>query len=209
MRWVAAKAGVSRDGAKMVWASVSCKEGARPNSLGRSRGCGRGGHGGQSAGATWTDEDIDEVVEGITDWERAWPGGVWCLENPRDSEVHSHPAVLQAWGERRDVRRVEARGCCYGLDMQKPYLIWTTLTQEEWTPRDWRVVCKACKENTRHRVQWAPRPGSGGTRLTAKDGFTLDAMKNRVPPELAEEIGAAMVAAVESRERTLRQQKRP
>ena len=72
-----------------------------------------------------------------------------------------------------------------------------------------RCECKSCRENTRHRVQWAPRPGSGGTRLTAKDGFTLDAMKNRVPPELAAEIGAAMVAAVESRERTLRQQKRP
>merc|ERR1711934_1257328 len=69
------------------------------------------------------------------------------LENPRDSEVHSHPAVL----------------------------IWTTLTQEEWKPRDWRVVCKS-----------------------------LDAMKNRVPPEMAAEIGAAMVAAVESRAQTLR-----
>ena len=96
VRWVAAKAGVSRDGARMVWVSVSCKEGARPNSLGRSRGCGRGGHGGQSAGATWTDEDIDEVVEGITDWERAWPGGVWCLENRREartsSNLHQTPA---------------------------------------------------------------------------------------------------------------------
>ena len=197
VRWVASKAGISRKGGKLLWASVSCQEGSVGNGLGKSQGRGRGTRGGK-AQDTWTTEDIGEVVQGIDEWEREW-GGIWAFENPKGSAVHQHPAVVATWGNKQGVRKVEARGCCYGTESQRPYEIWTNLTAEEWTPVDWMTACKHCRHNTKHPKQWAPRKGSGAKRVGAKDGFTGDAIRNRIPRQLAVEVAVAMLGAVQSR----------
>ena len=197
VRWVASKAGVSSKGGKMLWASVSCKEGSVGNSLGKTKKRGRGVRGGQRKN-NWTTEDIDEVVEGIEDWEKAW-GGVWVFEDPKGSAVHRDPAVLRAWQGAKGVRKVEARGCCYGTASQRPYELWTNLTPEEWTPVDWMIACKHCRHNTQHPETWAPRKGSGSKRVGAKEGFTGEAIRNRIPRKLAVEVAVSMLTAVKSR----------
>ena len=125
---------------------------------------------------------------------------MWVLENPKGSAVHEHPAVVRTWKGKKGVRKVEARGCCYGTESMRPYELWTNLTADEWTPVDWKSACEFCKHNKQHPKQWAPRAGSGSKRVGAAGGFTGDAVRNRIPRKLAVEVAVAMMTALQTRE---------
>ena len=74
--------------------------------------------------------------------------------------------------------------------------------QSKWresTEIDWMTACKHCRHNTQHPETWAPKKGSGSKRVGAKEGFTGQAIRNRIPRKLAVEIAVSMMSAVETR----------
>ena len=69
------------------------------------------------------DNEVGTIIDGIGDWEREWGGGVWAVENPRDSDLRNYDRIVREWTEARGVRQVEVQGCCYGMGACKPYRI--------------------------------------------------------------------------------------
>jgi hypothetical protein len=199
VRWAAAKAGVSRKGARMLWVSLSCTHTSVANGMGRTQGTGNGLYGGVIEEADEVEvSDLEAVMDGVKDWQEAWPGGAWVVESPMWSSTRLHPRVRQEWEGNDLVRQVEVRGCCYGLLAQKPYRIITNLTAQQWTPRDWRSPvngCHYCRTGSKHPQCIVPGQGDPRPRIS-EQGYTVQAARNRVPPALAAEIGASLVRAV-------------
>ena len=80
-------------------------------------------------------------------------------------------------------------GCAYGLEWRKDYRYWTTIPPTVWTPRP---PCDHCKHNTKHRWTMCPKRGDDRPR-PHREGYTVQATRNMIPEDLAEEIGAAFV----------------
>jgi len=100
VRWAASKAGVSREAARLLWASPACVQETVANGLGMSRGCGQGVFGGEEE-TSRKDSEVDTIMDGIEDLERAWGGGVWAVENPRDSDLRNYDRIVTEWTEAR------------------------------------------------------------------------------------------------------------
>ena len=163
----------------MVQASPSCQATSIANSLGRSRGCGRGKHGGQEAEEKERNEFM-KVVTSLLEWEEeARKQGrmvAWVIEQPRDGSMKDDAQVTTSIGA-----GVVVNGCAYGTLHQKPYRFWTNV--QGWEPRDSKVWCKSCKKREEHEQQVVPRKGSSKKRPRL-EGYTNEAARNRIPPGL-------------------------
>ena len=82
--------------------------------------------------------------------------------------------------------------CAYGYKHQKPSLIWTNLGAY-WTPRDSTLHCAACREKRQHEERITRRNADDHRKAPTQEGFTHEAMKNRIAPDLAEEWAHAML----------------
>ena len=83
-------------------------------------------------------------------------------------------------------------GCAYGLQHKKQYRYWTLITQDIWTPHHQKIYCKACKDNTRHEQVMCAKKGNNRPPPLIL-GYLMKAAKNRIPTELAQEIGEAFM----------------
>ena len=111
------------------------------------------------------------------------PAFKYTIENPRGSKLAKHPG-MQKLGKPKEVRM-----CCYGYTWSKPTWIWTNL---QWTPKPFSV-CKYCKTNTPHPSRIVRRDANDHRPPPHIPGFTIEAAKNRIHPDVAEEWARLMI----------------
>ena len=182
-----ARAGIRQDEAMWAHWSLSCTPESIINRLEVCNGRGRGEHAGkgrEQEQATLTEAMIASI-QGRVEARKAW---TFTVEQPKGSALT--PTLTSALGEPQTVYQ-----CCYGYKHAKPTLIWTNLTPAEWTPRPYAkgacLHCEACNTGTMHE-QYVVRRGKGDKRKRAsQEGFTQKAVRNRIAPDLAEEIAIA------------------
>ena len=131
---------------------------------------------------------------------RGDPGFTYTVEQPEGSALAKDPEVIKVLGQPTLVRQ-----CCYGYLHCKPTLIWTNLTPEEWTPRSFKkgetTWCKCCRAGVMHKERIIrrnssdKRPAAGSKKMK---GFTFEAVKNRINPNLAEELATAAMNKAEA-----------
>ena len=174
----------------LVQASPSCLATSVANGLGKSRGCGRGAYGGKGDEVDDTNEFMT-VVRALLKWEeeakQAGRQVAWLLEQPRDSSMHLLPEVDRRIGQGQTMM-----GCAYGLRHQKPYRMWSNI---EWTPRDAKEECAACRARVEHAEQVIPRRGSTLPRPKL-EGYNRRAAVNRIPPSLIKHWATEAMAAI-------------
>ena len=110
-------------------------------------------------------------------------------------------------GVREEAREGKVNGCAYGLKHQSTYHYWTNLAHEEWMPRSAKEYCRHCRDNTKHEEVMIPGKGDERPRPTL-EGYTMDAAKNRGPPDMAESVAAGFLIAAETQRKTARKRKR-
>ena len=111
------------------------------------------------------------------------PNFKYTVENPKGSKLANHPE-MRKMGKPKEVRM-----CCYGYSWSKPTWIWTNL---KWTPRPFSV-CKYCRTNTPHPSRIVRRDANDHRPPPHIPGFTLEAAKNRIHPDVAEEWARLMI----------------
>ena len=115
-------------------------------------------------------------------------------ENPGQSEVKALPE-MQALGE-----GVVIKACAYGeVRSGKEYRVWMTKeTMAEFAPilpADPRSECEECKAGRQHTQTKITKTGGKVQNRLSREGFTKEAVANRLPPKLAEHLSRAMKAA--------------
>ena len=146
---------------------------------------------------------VREVVMGIVQHREREPRWTYVVEQPKGSALAQHPLVLEHLGA-----PVEARGCCYGYRHSKPTWLWTNLTAEDWTSREFRkgrcTHCQQCNSGTLHeermtrRDRHDKRPAAGTSTM---QGFSKKARWNRMAPDLAESLARGALKRWERVER--------
>ena len=114
------------------------------------------------------------------------PSFAYTVEQPKGSAL-IHNADMQRLG-----MPVEVRMCSYGYEWCKPTWVWTNLYPRHWKPRDFRQYCKYCRDNVMHPVRIVRRDANDDRPQPKLPGFTVEASKNRIHPDLAEEWAHAM-----------------
>jgi len=74
------------------------------------------------------------------------------------------------------------------------YVLWMTMTEDEFIPRRTVDHCRFCKERRVHPQGLLVAKGSDQQRVRW-EGYTIDAARNRMPVMLGEAITEAMVLA--------------
>ena len=110
-------------------------------------------------------------------------------------------------GVRKGAREGKVNGCAYGLKHQGTYHYWTNLAVDEWEPRKAEEYCCHCRNNTKHEQVMIPGKGDTRPRPTL-EGYTGDAAKNRVPPDMAESVAVGFMKAAEARKKIAKKRKR-
>ena len=132
---------------------------------------------------------VAKIVEAIERLEKEAPAVGWTLEQPEGSSLAEDPAMLRLAAE-----RVTVHQCSYnGEKWCKPTWVWTNLLPH-WTPRQPKEHCRFCREKQMHEFRFVRRDANDNRSLPKADGFTTAAMKNRIPPDMAEEWAVAMKA---------------
>ena len=170
-----------------VWASPSCKEYSTGNGIGKKNGKGKGKFGGTQL-TTKEKEALTAVMRGLHEWHTKDPQrNHYFLENPAWGSMRFEEEVKTRFGEGKILN-----GCAYGLLHKKPYRYWTSIPAKVWTPRDSKAFCEACRKGCKHAQVMCAKKGDlrPGPSIP---GYSKKAARNRIPPELAKEIGAAFV----------------
>ena len=171
------------------------------NNMEVANGRGRGPHA-KKAREPQQRRSVAQMVKALKEYEKEVPGFTWFVEQPRGSALGREDcAVMKPLGRPRSVSQ-----CCYGYRHEKPTWIWTN-AGEHWQPRSNKrgacIHCEACNTGSEHE-EWIMRRGKEERRKRAgtKDmqGFTFDAVKNRIHPNLAEEMATAAIARWEAME---------
>ena len=126
---------------------------------------------------------VSNIVRSIEVELERNPKFKYTIENPKGSKLGKHPGIRQL-GKPKEVRM-----CCYGYSWCKPTWIWTNL---QWTPRPFSV-CKYCTTNTPHPSRIVRRDASDRRPPPHIPGFTIEAAKNRIHPDVAEEWARLMI----------------
>jgi len=126
---------------------------------------------------------VSNIVRSIEVELERNPTFKYTIENPRGSKLAKHPGMKQL-GKPKEVRM-----CCYGYSWCKPTWIWTNL---QWTPRPFSV-CKYCKTNTLHPSRIVRRDANDHRPPPHIPGFTIEAAKNRIHPDVADEWARLMI----------------
>ena len=169
--------------------SPSCTQESILQYLEATQGRGLGEHAGKQRDKPQM-QAILEIVQTIHEHSEKVRGWAWSLEQPVGSAMAQMEEV-KSLGQ-----PVLVRQCCYGQLWSKPTWIWTNLYPKYWTPRCYAKGktphCRACFLGTRH-AQGLLRRGPNDTAfvMAKVDGFNVKAVKNRVNPNLAEELAAA------------------
>ena len=138
---------------------------------------------------------IKEILTTIHEYSHISPAWTWTVEQPQGSAMGAMQEVKEVLGE-----PILVHQCCYGYKHCKPTWIWTNL-QGYWTPRTFKrgkcYHCKACDTGTMHEERMTRRDASDlrppAGESTMK-GFTREAARSRIAPDLAEEIANAAMA---------------
>ena len=142
-----------------------------------------------------TNTGLDAVLDAVEGARRARPGIQYCVEQPAYSEMRSHERVKEVLGE-----GLVVQGCAYGeRRSSKPYRMWlspeTARVFKPILPTDAESQCATCKAGkTVHEQGYCPKKGSSQKRVKI-DGKSVQAARNRVPPDLAAHVGRAMLQA--------------
>jgi len=126
---------------------------------------------------------VSNIVRSIEVELERNPNFKYTIENPRGSNLAKHPGIRQL-GEPKEVRM-----CCYGYSWSKPTWIWTNL---QWTPRPFSV-CRYCRTHTMHPSRIVRRDADDHRPPPHIPGFTTEAAKNRIHPDVAEEWARLMI----------------
>ena len=129
---------------------------------------------------------LQYTVQSILKKTAEIPRWSYIVEQPRGSAA-SQNEWMKKLGQ-----PVEARMCGYGYEWCKPTWIWTNLYPKYWTPRAFNV-CSYCESNTMHPRRMIRRNADDHRPPPHIEGFTREAAKNRIHPDLAEELGNAMM----------------
>lgn len=132
-------------------------------------------------------ETIRLMVASITRKTRDTPAWSYTVEQPRGSDLGTNPDM------RTLGTPVEVRMCSYGYDWSKPTWVWTNLYPKYWTPRAFDS-CQYCKTRTRHPRTVLRQNADDKRPKPFIPGFTLEAARNRIHPDLAQEWARAMIA---------------
>ena len=170
--------------------SPDCDPESILNRLEKENGRGRGSHAGKAREPT-QEKAVRAVIRAITEQSERNPAWAWTLEQPKGSAMQE--MIPQEMGE-----PVEVHQCCYGYLHCKPTWIWTNLYPRYWKPRPFKKGqcshCHACNTGQMHEERMLRR-GSHDTRPPAgtatMPGFTREAARNRIAPDLAEELARA------------------
>jgi len=133
------------------------------------------------------EEMVRMLVGSILKECRRNPKFSFTIENPRGSALAEDP-MMQLLGQ-----PVEVRMCSYGYLWCKPTWIWTNLYPRYWRPRPFET-CRYCATNTKHPHRIIRRDEHDNRPPPQIPGFTVEAAKNRIHPDLAQEWGEAMIA---------------
>ena len=170
-----------------VWASPSCREHSTGNGIGKKKGKGTGYFGGKQL-TRKERMGMEAVLRGLHAWHLKDPQrNHYFLENPAWGSMRFEKEVIERFGEGKILN-----GCAYGLLHKKPYRYWTSIPEAVWTPRNSKAYCEACKVGKKHVQVMCAKPGDDRPGPSIP-GYSKKAARNRIPPELAKEIGEAFV----------------
>ena len=172
--------------------SFDCTPETIINAIEKTNGRGRG---------TWANKQreqaqdctIMKVATDIVAYAEANPRWSWTIEQPAESAVKGI-RIMRKLG-----KPIRVNMCTYGYKHCKPSIIYTNLYPRYWKPRSFTKGrckwCEACNSGTLHE-EWIVRRGADDHRKRAGTatmrGFTFEAAKNRIAPDLAEELARAM-----------------
>jgi len=171
-----------------IHASPDCTQETIIQRLEEPQGRGRGTHGGKEREEA-AEAAIKAITTSIKRITKTHPEISFTIENPSGSTLKHHPDIKALGGEIRTVKY-----CCYpDYKWQKQTTIITNLGKF-WQPtcekkQGWLKNCphcESCKTRTKHEM-YLVRRGKEDKRKPAKlPGFTKEASRNRIPPDMAE-----------------------
>jgi len=191
-----------------IWLSANCAPWSKSQGLCKMIGCAKGPSGGVKVGEEEL-AGLDAALEALEKYVQADPvNNKYFIENV-EGELKHYAKMQSKFGEgvRRGAREGKVNGCAYGLKHQGTYHFWTNLTTAEWMPRKEDEYCRHCRNRTRHEEVMIPGKGDKRSRPTL-EGYTGDAAKNRVPPDMAESVAAGFMKAAEARKKKAKKRKR-
>ena len=130
---------------------------------------------------------IKEILTTIQAYSRISPAWTWTVEQPQGSAMVAMQEVKEVLGQ-----PILVHQCCYGYKHCKPTWIWTNLFPQWWRPRPFDTS-QYCKEGVRHPHRIVRRDASDDRPPPQIEGFTTEAAKNRIAPDLGEDLAAVMV----------------
>ena len=132
-------------------------------------------------------EAIDTMVEGVQQLLEEHPEVGVFIEQPQGSSLRGDKRMSTL-----GLRVVELDGCAYGLQHQKPYVLWTNLSVQEFSPRVTEQFCPYCaaRPKQQHPQGMCPKKGSSQPRVRLL-GYAVDAARNRMPWDLGGALAAA------------------
>ena len=194
--WVqqqATKAGVRKGELQAIWISPPCTEESTAQGFNKGKKWAKGLFGGK-ARSKKAQAVLDTLVEGAWKATREIEGLQMCMENPWVTALAKETSITSKWGA-----GIKVVGCAYGAPTKKPYRLWMTpATEREFRkvkigPSDKASACAICKKhpNRRHDKAAITEKGSKRKRTDTTEA-NGDASKNRVPWQLAKQVGECM-----------------
>jgi len=178
IHWCSRRARFSLDDLWGVFISPNCTEESQASFL-------PGGRRGQKRNRTAAAEEaIDTMVEGVQQLLEEHPEVGVFIEQPQGSSLRGDKRMSTL-----GLRVVELDGRAYGLQHQKPYVLWTNLSVQEFSPRVTEQFCPYCaaRPKQQHPQGMCPKKGSSQPRVRLL-GYSVDAARNRMPWDLGEAI---------------------
>ena len=149
-------------------------------------GRGKGVHAGKKE-AKRDREAVTNIVKTIVKYRKRVPRWSFTLEQPAGSSLRN-AKVMVPLGKPREVSM-----CAYGYTWQKPTIIWTNLGRH-WRPKDPKIHCPYCKEGRKHPRRVIRRDKNDSRPGPMVPGFSGEAARNRIHPDVAEEWATAALA---------------
>ena len=191
VRWCSQLAKFHLDSLLGIFISPNCTE--------ESQACHmNGGRRGEGRPRSKHQEDtIDTVVEGVRWVRQHHPRTSVVIEQPERSDLVQEARMVEL--EALGLRKVRVDGCAYRdgdpqWQHKKAYVLWMTMTEDEFVPRRTVDHCRFCRERRAHPQGLLVAKDSDQQRVRW-EGYTVGAARNRMPVMLGEAITEAMVLA--------------
>ena len=86
-------------------------------------------------------------------------------------------------------------GCAFGASSRKGCRLFTNLTEDELNPSGGEMQCEACRLGLPHEAAFLPGKGSKRARVTAAQGYSVDAVRNRIQVDMGAHVARCMLQA--------------